>query len=345
MDNSAYARNKILGGGALEHSYSSAYVYPVIYSKPETFKNDMAHEFMHILTPLNLHSEIIHTFNFANPTASEHIWLYEGVTEWSSNIMQLRSGLITTDEYMDVISSNLITNDQFDQNISLSKMSTDAYSKDVLEDFLNFYNRGSVTAALLDIRLLELSGGNYGLRELFIELLDKYGKYKPFPEEEFFDIIVQMTYPEIEQFINDYIKGAELMPYEEYFYKLGYEYIYEKPSDDTRPTLGIDIGVNENGELFIVSVRDEKEDKGLKAGDVILKLLGEDLTLQSIRNLLGEAYKLPIGDTCDLVVRRNDEEVEVIETLKERVNRHIFESVEELTEEQKLLREAWSKNL
>ena len=60
--------------------------------------------------------------------------------------------------------------------------------------FLNFYNKGAVTAALLDIRLLELSGGKRGLREVYLELLNKYGKDKPFPEDDFFQIFVDMTY-------------------------------------------------------------------------------------------------------------------------------------------------------
>jgi len=345
MDNSAYERNKILGGGALEHSYSSAYVYPLIYSKPKTLKNDMAHEFMHILTPLNLHSEIIHSFNFAVPTASEHIWLYEGVTEWCSNIMQLRSGLITPKEYLETISNNLNVNDQFNPDISLSRMSEEVYSPEIVKEFLNFYNRGAVTAALLDIRLLELSDGKYGLRELFLELLNKYGKYKPFPEEDFFDVIVDMTYPEIRQFIDDYIRDSKPMPYKEYFYKLGYKYVFEKPSDDERPTLGIDMGVNDVGELFLVGVKNQNENDGLKSGDVILKLLGEDCTLQSVRNLFGKLYKMNIGDTCDLVVRREGEEVEITQSLKHRIKKYVFEDIGQLSEAQKLLREVWIRNL
>ncbi|MCH7516448.1 MAG: hypothetical protein IIB08_04910 [Bacteroidetes bacterium] len=34
-------------------------------------------------------------------------------------------------------------------------------------------------------------------------------------ENEFFEIIVNITYPEIEQFINDYIKGTKPLPYVE----------------------------------------------------------------------------------------------------------------------------------
>ena len=45
---------------------------------------------------------------------------------------------------------------------------------------------------MLDIRLLELSGGKRGLREVFLELLDKYGKDKTFPEDDFFKLFVDM---------------------------------------------------------------------------------------------------------------------------------------------------------
>ncbi len=344
IDNETQQRNGFTGAGALEHSYSSLYVYPAIYSNPESQKNDIAHEFMHILTPLNLHSEIIHTFNFAKPTASEHIWLYEGVTEWASNIMQLRSGLITDEEYLETISDNLRNNDRFNPHISLSRMSSEVYSPEILGEFINFYNRGAVTAALLDIKLLELSGGTYGLRDLFLELLNKYGKYRPFPEKKFFDIIVEMTYPEIKKFIDDYIRDSNPLPYEEYFYKLGYKYIAQKPSEDKRPSIGMNIGV-QDGEIYVFDVRNENEEKGLKIGDVLLKILGKDVTLESIRELLGEVYLLDIGDSINLLVRRDGKEVEVTVKLKQRISRHLFEEVDEPNSSQILLREVWSKNL
>ena len=95
LSGETYERNKLTSSGALEHSYSSLFVFPPEGNMERELRNTMAHEFMHILTPLNLHSEIIEPFNFDVPTASEHIWLYEGVTEWSSDIMQMRAGLIS----------------------------------------------------------------------------------------------------------------------------------------------------------------------------------------------------------------------------------------------------------
>lgn len=44
--------------GALEHSYSSMYVLPEMdsISLEQTIKDVAAHEFFHIVTPLNIHS-------------------------------------------------------------------------------------------------------------------------------------------------------------------------------------------------------------------------------------------------------------------------------------------------
>lgn len=333
------------GAGALEHSYSSLFVFPAMGGISQEIKDDLAHEFLHILTPLNLHSNIIQPFNFEVPTASQHTWLYEGVTEWASDIMQLRSGLITTDEYLKRISDKLTINDRFSQNISLTELSKNVYDEAITMQFLNFYNKGAVTAAFLDIGLLELSGGKRGLREVFLELLDKYGKDKPFPEDEFFEIFISITYPEIEQFINDYVKSTTPLPCEEYMAKLGFKYIPERLSDDTRPSLGIEMGMNDKQQLTILGISEISSQAGLNAEDVPLKILGIEVSMTTAREIFGKLHSMKIGDMVDIVVQRGDKEVEVSVPLQQRMDKYIFEEMENLTEEQKMLREAWSKNL
>ena len=83
--------------GALEHSYSSTYTFAESEFDQlirEAIPDIVAHEFLHIVTPLNIHSDVIEHFNFVEPTPSEHVWLYEGVTEWMAHVSQLRGGLI-----------------------------------------------------------------------------------------------------------------------------------------------------------------------------------------------------------------------------------------------------------
>ena len=345
LDQEDFITNGFMGAGALEHSYSSLFVYPGFGNFITDVKNDMAHEFLHILTPLNLHSEIIQPFNFEVPTASKHIWLYEGVTEWGSDIMQLRSGLITTEEYFDRISEKISISDGFSKDISLVDLSLGVYSEAITLEFINFYNKGAVTAALLDIRLLELSGGLFGLREVFLDFLEKYGKYKPFPEDEFFEIIIQNTFPEIKQFIDDFIKGTEPLPYEEYMAKLGYRYINERPSEDMRPSLGLQMGMNDKQQLTIVGMSESSEIAGIKKGDVPMEILDIEVNMENTREIFVKLNSMQVGEIVKMTVQRGDEEVVLNLPLQQRTDRHIFEQMEKPTEEQLILREAWSKNL
>jgi len=345
LDQEEFIANGFMGAGALEHSYSSLFVYPGFGNFIADVKNDMAHEFLHILTPLNLHSEIIQPFNFEVPTASQHIWLYEGVTEWGSDIMQLRSGLITTEDYLDRISEKIGISDRFSKDISLIDLSLGVYSEAITLEFINFYNKGAVTAALLDIRLLELSDGKFGLREVFLDFLEKYGKDKPFPEDEFFEIFVESTYPEIEQFIDHYIKGTKPLPYEEYMAKLGYKYISERASEDTRPSLGLQMGMNDKQQLTIVGMSEPCVEAGILEGDVPLTILGIEVSMENTREIFGKLQSMEVGELVDIVVQRADKEVKINLPLQQRTDKHIFEEMEKPTEEQLRLREAWSQNL
>lgn len=340
-----FQKNGFMGAGALEHSYSSLFVFPSMLGESKEIQDDIAHEFLHILTPLNLHSEIIQPFNFEVPTSSEHIWLYEGVTEWASDIMQMRGGLITIDEYMERLSEKAKVNDRFRQDISLAELSLGVYSEAITMQFLNFYNKGALTAAFLDIRLLELSSGKRGLREVFLELLDKYGKNKPFPENKFFDVFVDLTYPEIGQFINDYIKGTKPLPYKEYISKLGYNYITERTSEDSRPVLGLQIGMNDKHELTLMGVSEEGSKSGLQEGDVLFKVLGEEVNMQNARKLLGQITSMNVGDSVEVVIKRGDKEVSAPIALQRRMDKHIFQEMDKLTEQQKFLRDIWNRNL
>lgn len=226
------------GAGALEHSYSSVYVLtdkPYSASYGNSIRNISAHEFFHIVTPLNIHSEIIADFNFAVPTASRHLWLYEGVTEWASLMMQYRNGNYTTPGILNEFRFKKNSADDFDQNMSLTEMSLTCYTQEGGAQFNNVYQKGALVAALLDIRLLELSNGERGLRELILELIDVYGPNNAFSEENFFDDLVARTYPEIAGFIDLYIEGTAPLPMEEYFNKIGVDFIPETNSLNEMP--------------------------------------------------------------------------------------------------------------
>ena len=211
--------------GAWEHSLSSEYVLQeseFTDSVGRYVKDIAAHEFFHIATPLNIHSEIIEHFNFVTPVTSQHLWLYEGTTEWAAHAIQLRAGLKTPDQYLaKVIEKMRIDRAKYDSTWSLRELALTSYSDSGQAQYGNIYMRGALTAGLLDIRLLELSGGRQGLQDLILELAHRFGKRRAFPESTFVDTLAAMTSPEIRDFFTRYVWDSQRLPIAEYYGKLG----------------------------------------------------------------------------------------------------------------------------
>lgn len=213
--------------GAWEHSYSSEYVYrEKEWAALETDILEVAsHEFFHVVTPLNIHSEIVQNFNFITPVPSKHLWLYEGTTEWAAHMMLFRSQQKTLDDYFHTLSRKIMIDSKyFDSNYSLVDLALTSYTKKGSKQYGNIYMRGALVAGLLDIKLLELSQGKTGLIDVVNDFAIKYGPNKPFKDDTFFNEFVEATYPEIKEFMDNYIKTANPLPIKEYYNLIGVNY-------------------------------------------------------------------------------------------------------------------------
>ena len=99
------------------------------------------------------------------------------------------------------------------------------------DQYGNVYQKGALISACLDLYLLKLSGNQYGFKDLKHDLGVKYGKDKFFEDDELFDEIEKLTYPEIKEFFNKHVQGGEPIPYEKYFGLAGVQYI---PQEKTK---------------------------------------------------------------------------------------------------------------
>ncbi len=335
--------------GAWEHSYSSAYVYAedgFDQAIKESIPSVVAHEFFHIVTPLNIHSEIIEDFNFAEPVASEHLWLYEGTTEWASDILQLRGGLIDLENYLRRIRTKHMVDDQYDPTYSLSKLSLTSYSSEGQRQFGNIYMRGALVAGLLDIRLLELSGGTIGLRDVLIDLSKRYGPDRPFDEEKFFETVAEMTYPEITDFFERYVRDTQPLPTKEYYAKLGIRYEPSVETGETEAGAGLHITVQE-GKIVIGRVADEVSHCGFRPGDEMVGFNGKEVSMATIQALAVEWNQLEADVPYELTVVRGGEELSIgcAKYSRPKIDRHVFTLDPAATAEQVELREKWLQNL
>lgn len=333
--------------GAWEHSYSSNYVY-----KEDAFErivatslhDVIAHEFYHIVTPLNLHSEIIEQFNFVKPAPSQHLWLYEGLTEWAAQKMQLSAGLVDLEDYLKGITRKIRVSGHFPKALSLKELALTAFEKSGQKNYPNIYMKGAVIAGLLDIRLIELSKGERGLREVINELSKVYGKENAFPEDKFFEIFAQRTYPEIADFFERYIINAGQLPLAEYYGKLGIEYFKEMNTGEEITSGGFTL-LAPNLTLTFTQVDSVIEERfGLKKGDIFLAYNGTDVDLKNIGAVFHGFKDLEAGVPYELKIKRNGEEkILTCEKIKkEKIERHVLELRDDPTAEQLKLRQAWT---
>ncbi|MFB9862349.1 M61 family metallopeptidase [Rufibacter immobilis] len=305
-------QNRTGSYGALEHSYSSVYYFPEMPPSmlAEQVRNIAAHEFFHIVTPLNIHSEEIGNFDFSNPKMSKHLWMYEGVTEYFAHHVQVNQRLEELPDFLSELRSKIVASQQqYNDALAFTELSLGALDKHE-KQYGNVYQKGALIGMALDIRLRELSGGKYGIRNLMNDLSQTYGKDKSFKDEELFDKITALTYPEIRDFFKRYVEGTEQLPYAELFQKVGITY---KPSGLQKrislgkPTIGYD---QASGHLIIASTENLNSfgrQMGYKAGDQLWQINGEDVKLSNATELINKhVLHGKEGSPLTIVVGRKD---------------------------------------
>jgi predicted metalloprotease with PDZ domain len=340
------------GFGALEHHTSTVVVMPEAIPEAalaESMVDVVSHEFFHIVTPLSVHSEDVHYFDYANPTFSKHLWMYEGVTEYFATLFQVDQGLITDNEFYSKIMGKIQTASAMNDAMSFTIMSENVLDEPYASQYYNVYQKGALIGMCIDILMREESNGNRGILSLMKELSTKYGKNKPFEDDNLIAEITAMTYPSVGEFLQTHVVGDLPINYNEFFAKVGLEMGESKVETNLVQNDGALIfGANqENGTIYfnnLVTQNSFWNDNGVQANDVIKSVDGEEVTMMTANTVFQKVFMWQPGKEINVVLDRGGEEV-VIETTVETsytIGKSLVDNPN-ATETQKALRKAWLK--
>lgn len=298
------------GYGALEHSYGSMYylIDGTDEALSSTVRNVASHEFFHIVTPLNIHSEEIANFDFDNPKMSEHLWLYEGSTEYHAHSVQVRYGLISPEEYLSAIRQEM-NEAQFGFNDSLSFTALSLGALDKYKDqYTNVYAKGALISMCLDLKLIKDSEGKYRLMDLINDLAKTYGKDRAFQDQELFDKIYSLTQPDIKEFLQDHVIGGKPLPFKEVLGYAGVDYTKIK-TESSYSFGGFGVGYDPEAKRLVVSslknLNAFGRTMGYQEGDEILSVNGEKLAPADFAAFRAHWLKtVKDGDKFKMVVLR-----------------------------------------
>ncbi len=338
--------------GALEHLSSTTVVYPESYTK-EQLANGMingtvSHEFFHIVSPLSVHSEEIHSFDFNTPKMSKHLWMYEGTTEYFANLFQVNQGLITEQDFINEMQSKIAISKRFDDTMSFTEMSKNILEPTYAKNYSNVYMKGALISMSLDIILREESNGTYGVLNLMKDLSDRYGAHKPFKDDEIIPEIVAMTYPAVGEFFKNHVEGTTPIDYDALFAKAG----IVKKSQTVNTRYLIDnsnqpfIGVNAKREIhFLKKTNSGLVALGVQENDVLKKVNGEDFTLQTANAIIVKTFAWKAGDKISLEIVRDGKTMTLEGTAIVPQAEQVGLAIEDLPAEnaKTKLRKAWLK--
>lgn len=304
------------GFGALEHSASTTVCFPDMMGSAsigEQIKDVVSHEFFHIVTPLGVHSNEIHNFDFNTPKMSKHLWMYEGVTEYFANLFQVNQGLISENEFYTRMQGKINHAKSLNDTMPFTEMSENVLKSPYKEQYLNVYEKGALIGMCIDIIIREKSNGERGILDLMQKLTNEFGPKKPFEDHELFSKIVAYTYPEVGEFLNTHVAGSTPIKYEDYFAKMGIaKATIKKPENPflkgTSPCITGKATTKEivvkEGMLtnFMTSI-------GLKSNDVILAANGTNYTLDTLMEFMTNAQNWKEGDRVSLKIKRDGKEM------------------------------------
>nr|WP_294925766.1 PDZ domain-containing protein [uncultured Flavobacterium sp.] len=321
---SSMAKDDAHGFGALEHPTATTVVLPESMPKDklvESMKDVVSHEFFHIVTPLTIHSKEIQYFDYNAPKMSEHLWMYEGVTEYFANLFQINQGLIDEAEFYTRIADKIEQAKGLNDTMSFTVMSKNVLEQPYKDQYLNVYQKGALIGMCIDIIIREKSNGERGILDLMHKLSEEYGVEKPFNDNELFDKITQLTYPEVGEFLKTYVAGTTPIPYDQYLAKVGVTKASEKKAGSVFlkgqvPYIGIDPKTKE------ISVRPDVElnpfftNLNLKPGDVILSINTKPYSLDNIYDLIGESENWKENDAITVQIKRGGKDETIKGTVK-----------------------------
>jgi predicted metalloprotease with PDZ domain len=340
-------RMKGQGFGALEHGSSSSYYLPDFgkNSYCSMVSGTAIHEFMHIYSPLSLHSVLIGNFDYVNPKMSEHLWLYEGVTEYFATIIAMQGNLETVESTLQHdLKDKIIHGYSYPDSIPFTEMSAGVFNDPYKDHYFQVYERGAIMAMLLDFEIMRLTEGKKTLKSIIFELTEIYGKDNSFEEDEIIPVLVKRVHPDLKVFFDNYVTGTTPLAIEEGFKLIGVNYQKEKsgllPIDILAPENGVtaNTGIVINNRITI-----KRADKGNLAGFMPGDQVDRDQAVSCFKASTGEYLKE--GEMAHLTVSRKGKDVELSFPVKfeQGIIKNAMEIAQDKTAEQEMYFRLWTE--
>lgn len=318
-----YTFFNLIGGGwgGLEHRNSS-----VLMTARRPASNRAAHlkwlslvshEYFHVWNVKRLRPRALGPFDFERETHTRDLWIAEGVTSYYDDLGVRRAGLSTDEEYIERLSEQIETLQTTPGRLaqSLSESSFDAWIKfykpneNSKNSQVSYYNKGTLAAFLLDMRIREASGGEKSLDDAMRLAYARFSGDEGYRSEDFRRTVSEVAGEDLSAWFRRVVDSTEELEYAAALRWLGLRFKRAAAADgeEAAAWLGVKTEVRGSGRLLLVAevLRETPAfEAGIDVGDEIVAIDGYRVLPGELGGQL-EHYRP--GEAAEFLVARRGE--------------------------------------
>ena len=303
-------------GGGLEHRNSTVLIAGRGTTRSRSaylaWLTTLTHEIFHAWNVKRLRPVELGPFDYEKEVLTRSLWVVEGLSDYYGDLLALRAGLMTRDEFLDSLSATIAdvqtTPGRFIQSAELA--SYDAWIRYYRPDenspnvSISYYAKGQLLGFLLDARIRRATNGDRSLDDVMRAAYGKYSGARGYTPDQFREVAEQVAGTPLTDFWNTAVKGTADLSYSDALATYGLRF-RAAGAPGTRASLGVRTR-NDAGRLVVTPVEPDATAPAsvLVADDEILAINDRRVTADQLNRRLDEYAP---GERVSILVARRDQ--------------------------------------
>lgn len=311
------------GYGGLEHRASTALLcsrddLPLAHETEarESYRNFLglvSHEYFHSWNVKRIKPEAFLPYDLFNENYTRQLWAFEGITSYYDDLGLVRSGLLTTGQYLEGLAKTITRVMQGPGRLkqSVAESSFDAWIKFYKADentpnaVVNYYTKGTLIALALDLTLRTRTQGQHSLDDVMRALWTRHGQpLVGVPEGAIESLAAEISGLDLAPFFQEALYGTTDLPLTTLFAAVGVRLHQPDAGQPAKSALGVALAAGAEAKVQHAYSDGSAQRAGLSAGDEILAIDGMRVNSKSLTPLI-ESY--PPGSHVEVYAFRRDE--------------------------------------
>ncbi|NLI01371.1 MAG: M61 family metallopeptidase [Chthonomonadales bacterium] len=203
-------------GGGLEHANGARIAWQP-WMDSRQLGRFLAHEYFHLWNVKRIRPEALGPFDYQKPPRTRNLWFCEGVTEYVAGLLALRARILDERTYLNDLARSITT---LANTPARKRITAEEASLRIWEDGrstgyggLSVYLKGEMIGLCLDLELLRITDGRFGMRELMRDLMERHAPPRPgYPEDGLRQAVVRAGGPSMGPYYDRLCRTTDELP-------------------------------------------------------------------------------------------------------------------------------------